>query len=229
MDRGGPGRIAGVTGGAANRPPNFQPLTTARCQRTAGHSCSSCSAPLRASRMKQALSRHMCSRPLAWRCFLCRLTAGWPRADPRPPQFPKCGRMQSTAAGGWPRRCAAGTAVLPVPLCCGYRRIACTAVTPVPVHRAARAAVSGPTRLLTSRSWKGAAPVQDLSVLTPPLLMCAAVLFAVGAFLRHEMRKKRPDADEGDPKEQAVPESGTESADCDVTDADTRLGTRRER
>jgi hypothetical protein len=26
-----------------------------------------------------------------------------------------------------------------------------------------------------------------LSVLTPPLLVCAAFLFAVGAFLRHEM------------------------------------------
>ncbi len=35
--------------------------------------------------------------------------------------------------------------------------------------------------------------MQDISALTPPLLMCAAVLFAVGAFLRHEMRRKRPD------------------------------------
>jgi len=35
--------------------------------------------------------------------------------------------------------------------------------------------------------------MQDLSVLTPPLLMCAAVLLAVGAFLRHEMGRKRPD------------------------------------
>jgi hypothetical protein len=29
--------------------------------------------------------------------------------------------------------------------------------------------------------------MKDLSVLTPPLLVCAAFLFAVGAFLRHEM------------------------------------------
>jgi Lsr2 len=35
--------------------------------------------------------------------------------------------------------------------------------------------------------------MQVLSVLTPPLLMCAVVLIAVGAFLRHEMRRKRPD------------------------------------
>jgi hypothetical protein len=41
--------------------------------------------------------------------------------------------------------------------------------------------------------------MQDLSALTPPLLMCAVVLFAVGAFLRHEMRRKRPeDADPAD-------------------------------
>jgi hypothetical protein len=31
--------------------------------------------------------------------------------------------------------------------------------------------------------------MQDLSVLTPPLLMCAAVLVAIGMFLRHEMRR----------------------------------------
>ena len=30
-----------------------------------------------------------------------------------------------------------------------------------------------------------------LSVLTPPALICAAFLFAVGAFLRHEMRAGR--------------------------------------
>ena len=48
--------------------------------------------------------------------------------------------------------------------------------------------------------------MQDLSVLTPPLLMCAAVLFAIGAFLRHEMSKKRPEVDEREPSE--VTESG---------------------
>jgi hypothetical protein len=40
--------------------------------------------------------------------------------------------------------------------------------------------------------------LSDLTVLTPPLLMCAAFLFAVGAFLRHEMRtsRRRRDRDE---------------------------------
>jgi hypothetical protein len=35
--------------------------------------------------------------------------------------------------------------------------------------------------------------MQDLSVLTPPLLMCAVVLIAIGAFLRHEMSRRRED------------------------------------
>ena len=35
--------------------------------------------------------------------------------------------------------------------------------------------------------------MQDISALTPPLLMCAAVLLAIGAFLRHEMNRKRPE------------------------------------
>jgi hypothetical protein len=38
--------------------------------------------------------------------------------------------------------------------------------------------------------------VQVLSALTPPLLMCAAVVVAVVAFLRHETGKKRPDESE---------------------------------
>lgn len=33
----------------------------------------------------------------------------------------------------------------------------------------------------------------DISALTPPLLMLAVILLAIGAFLRHEMRRKRPD------------------------------------
>jgi len=37
----------------------------------------------------------------------------------------------------------------------------------------------------------------DLAVLAPPLLVCAAFLIAVGAFLRHEMRRiKNPDSEE---------------------------------
>lgn len=33
--------------------------------------------------------------------------------------------------------------------------------------------------------------LKDLTVLTPPLVVCAAFLIAVGAFLRHEMGRGR--------------------------------------
>jgi hypothetical protein len=35
--------------------------------------------------------------------------------------------------------------------------------------------------------------MQDLSALTPPLLMFAVVVIAIVAFLRHEMGRSRPD------------------------------------
>jgi hypothetical protein len=55
--------------------------------------------------------------------------------------------------------------------------------------------------------------MQDLSVLTPPLLMCAVVLFAVGAFLRHEMRRKRPDDTDRAKDIQPTPSISGEHAD----------------
>jgi hypothetical protein len=36
--------------------------------------------------------------------------------------------------------------------------------------------------------------MQDLSALTPPLLVCAVVIIAIVAFLRHEMRRSRTDS-----------------------------------
>jgi hypothetical protein len=44
--------------------------------------------------------------------------------------------------------------------------------------------------------------MQDISVLTPPLLMCAAVLVAIGLFLRHEMRRGR--AGDGEAEDDAL-------------------------
>jgi hypothetical protein len=39
--------------------------------------------------------------------------------------------------------------------------------------------------------------MQDMAALAPPLLMLAVVLLAIGAFLRHEMgRKRRDDIDQ---------------------------------
>ncbi len=40
--------------------------------------------------------------------------------------------------------------------------------------------------------------MNDLSVLVPPFLMCAAVIFAIVAFLRHEMGRARPGRREAD-------------------------------
>jgi hypothetical protein len=65
--------------------------------------------------------------------------------------------------------------------------------------------------------------MKDLSVLTPPLLVCAAFLFAVGAFLRHEMRAGRGRSkpvrsesisDDGpEPDSEAGPSARSEQAD----------------
>ncbi len=63
--------------------------------------------------------------------------------------------------------------------------------------------------------------MKDLSVLTPPLLTCAVVLFAIGAFLRHEMSRHRPDRDPDESDDNSVaepnpgqgPDSGPDGAD----------------
>jgi hypothetical protein len=43
---------------------------------------------------------------------------------------------------------------------------------------------------------KGRALLKDLAVLTPPLVVCAAFLIGVGAFLRHEMGTGRRQREE---------------------------------
>jgi hypothetical protein len=64
--------------------------------------------------------------------------------------------------------------------------------------------------------------------------MCAAVLFAIGAFLRHEMSKKRPEVDESRPAESAssspeaiAPSSAEEETGNDATGADASENTPR--
>ncbi|HUC56543.1 MAG TPA: hypothetical protein VMA95_04025 [Streptosporangiaceae bacterium] len=45
--------------------------------------------------------------------------------------------------------------------------------------------------------WEASGVLADLSVLTPPFLVCVAFLTAVAAFLRHEMRSaKKHDVDQ---------------------------------
>lgn len=68
--------------------------------------------------------------------------------------------------------------------------------------------------------------MQALSALTPPLLVCAVVVIAIVAFLRHEMRRSRTDrpaaGDDGDVP--AMPESADpDSKQSDPADASRAL------
>jgi hypothetical protein len=71
--------------------------------------------------------------------------------------------------------------------------------------------------------------LQDLTVLAPPLLMCAAFLVAVGAFLRHEMgaSRRRRDreassrfSDDGTIPDSARTQAAVQSDDADASGAD---------
>jgi hypothetical protein len=66
--------------------------------------------------------------------------------------------------------------------------------------------------------------LKDLSVLTPPLLVCAAFLIAVGAFLRHEMgtSRRRRDADRsGDISgDGMIPDTGRDQATAHSEESD---------
>jgi hypothetical protein len=69
--------------------------------------------------------------------------------------------------------------------------------------------------------------MKDLTVLTPPLLMAAAVITAVVMFLRHEMARGR--SGRADPEDD-IPASGTEPVGAadnepDGADATTTSGT----
>jgi hypothetical protein len=66
--------------------------------------------------------------------------------------------------------------------------------------------------------------LKDLTVLTPPLLVCAAFLVAVAAFLRHEMgtsrRHRDPDHSGDISADGMIPDSGTGQATAHSEDAD---------
>lgn len=66
--------------------------------------------------------------------------------------------------------------------------------------------------------------LSDLTVLTPPLLMCAAFLIAVAAFLRHEMgpRRRRDRDESGDiSRDSGIPDSARSQATAHSDDAGT--------
>jgi len=68
-------------------------------------------------------------------------------------------------------------------------------------------------------------PMSDLTVLTPPLLMCAAFLIAVGAFVRHEMAASRGRRDRDQSAdisgESTIPDSTSSQATARPDDAGT--------
>jgi hypothetical protein len=69
----------------------------------------------------------------------------------------------------------------------------------------------------------------DLSVLIPPFLMCAAVIVAIVAFLRHEMGRARLDRQEpGDENSGPVPTPGNELDDSAGSEVDTSASARRD-
>jgi hypothetical protein len=104
------------------------------------------------------------------------------RGEPRPIVQPSCAARSSGRGHlGWVR--AVGVRAVRITARVGFGGRGCGG--------------SRGTRCQGGRIFKpeGGSPVKDLSVLTPPLLMCAAVLFAIGAFLRHEMSRQRRDHD----------------------------------
>jgi len=66
--------------------------------------------------------------------------------------------------------------------------------------------------------------MQDLSALTPPLLMCAVVIIAIVAFLRHEMGRSR--ADKPAPDEQKPAATAQRGDDPDSQQHDDADDTR---
>jgi hypothetical protein len=46
--------------------------------------------------------------------------------------------------------------------------------------------------------------LNDLAALTPPFLMCAAFLFGLGAFLRHEMKRAKSSGDDDDAEDSGL-------------------------
>jgi hypothetical protein len=63
--------------------------------------------------------------------------------------------------------------------------------------------------------------LQDLEVLTPSLVVCAAFLIAIVMFLRRQMAPKRPDGEEG-PAE--IPDDSGNAAPEDMPQASPRRG-----
>ena len=64
--------------------------------------------------------------------------------------------------------------------------------------------------------------LNDLAALTPPFLVCAAFLIAVGAFLRHEMRRSKNPGEDADEDVSGQPSANDGSQNQPDSDAATR-------
>jgi hypothetical protein len=63
--------------------------------------------------------------------------------------------------------------------------------------------------------------MKDLAVLTPPFLVCAVVVVAIVAFLRHEMGRARPDRRvDGDDNSAPAPKTADELGEAAGRDSD---------
>ena len=68
-----------------------------------------------------------------------------------------------------------------------------------------------------------------LAALTPPFLVCAVVIAAIVAFLRHEMRRGRPDRDAGGEDNSGPdPASADDRGDGAGSDVDAAAPARRD-
>jgi hypothetical protein len=71
--------------------------------------------------------------------------------------------------------------------------------------------------------------MNDLTALTPPILMCAVVIVAIAAFVRHEMRRGRTDRDEAaDDSSTAPGKPAEEFGDNEGSGADASAPARRD-
>jgi hypothetical protein len=69
--------------------------------------------------------------------------------------------------------------------------------------------------------------MNDLAVMTPPFLVGAAVIFAIVAFLRHEMGRKRadrPDEQDDIPASARQPDDKQDSKPAEDSAATTSVG-----
>lgn len=57
--------------------------------------------------------------------------------------------------------------------------------------------------------------MRDLSALTPPLLVCAVVIIAIVAFLRHEMNRSRADPSAADHETPVTRGPGDDAGDSE--------------